>query len=303
MKVIKTDKHYMAESDFEIDHYKDTNYHQVVSHYHEFYEIFLFVSGHTDYVVHDQMFRLRPGDLLIIPPAIMHHPIFLDFEIPYERYVLWLSPLAFDSMKKIDPDIDYFLRPGHARHYLIRDSVNSSHARFGQFEALTCAYREEILCYRSEGMADIMRILTGINRSLYNREQVFAKAQKPSVLSNALHYIDCNLSDDLSLDTVAGALYIDKYNFSHMFKQSMHISFYQYVIQQRLLMAKRLLMQKERVSDIPAKCGFSDYNAFYRAFKKNYGVNPREYVSYHMKALRGEIDAQTFDVDQESAPS
>lgn len=96
---------------------------------------------------------------------------------------------------------------------MIRDSVDSSRARFGQFEALTHAYREESLCYHSEGMADILRILIGINRSLYNREHVFAKAQKPSVLSNALHYIDLNLSGDLSLDTVAKALFIDKYNF------------------------------------------------------------------------------------------
>ena len=77
----------------------------------------------------------------------MHHPIFRDFEIPYERYVLWLSPPAFDTMKKIDPDIDYCLRPGHAKTFLIRDSVDSSRARFGQFEALTHAYREESLCY------------------------------------------------------------------------------------------------------------------------------------------------------------
>ena len=83
MKVVKTDKHYMAEPDFEIDHYKDASYPPVASHYHEFYEIFLFVSGNADYVVHDKMFRLKPGDLLIIPPAIMHHPIFRDFEIPY----------------------------------------------------------------------------------------------------------------------------------------------------------------------------------------------------------------------------
>ena len=53
MKVIKTDKHYMAEPDFEIDHYKDASYPPVASHYHEFYEIFLFVSGNVDYVVHD----------------------------------------------------------------------------------------------------------------------------------------------------------------------------------------------------------------------------------------------------------
>ena len=32
MKVVKTDKHYMAEPDFEIDHYKDASYPPVASH-------------------------------------------------------------------------------------------------------------------------------------------------------------------------------------------------------------------------------------------------------------------------------
>lgn len=53
-----------------------------------------------------------------------------------------------------------------------------------------------------------------------------------------------NLSGDLSLDTVAKALFIDKYNFSHMFKQNMQISFYQYVIQQRLLEAETAAHEK-----------------------------------------------------------
>lgn len=35
MKFIKTDKHYMAEPDFEIDHYKDASYPPIASHYHE----------------------------------------------------------------------------------------------------------------------------------------------------------------------------------------------------------------------------------------------------------------------------
>ena len=74
MKFIKTDKHYMAEPDFEIDHYKDASYPPIASHYHEFYEIYLFVSGNADFVVHDKMFRLKPGDLLIIPPALCTIP-------------------------------------------------------------------------------------------------------------------------------------------------------------------------------------------------------------------------------------
>lgn len=116
MKVIKTDKHYMAEPDFEIDHYKDASYPRSLLITMNSMR-FSLCQRKCGLCRPRQMFRLKPGDLLIIPPAIMHHPIFRDFEIPYERYVLWLSPPAFDTMKKIDPDIDYFLRPGHAKTF------------------------------------------------------------------------------------------------------------------------------------------------------------------------------------------
>ena len=50
MKVVKTDKHYMAEPDFEIDHYKDASYPPVASHYHEFYETFRLCKGREFYM-------------------------------------------------------------------------------------------------------------------------------------------------------------------------------------------------------------------------------------------------------------
>ena len=62
-------------------------------------------------------------------------------------------------------------------------------------------------------------------------------------------------------------------------------------------------MKKEPISSIPAKCGFSDYNAFYRSFKKNYGVNPREYVAYHLKAIHGEVGGLSLDIDHQSTES
>ena len=84
-------KQYMSERDFEIEHAADTHYHEVEPHYHEFYELFFFLNGHIDYVVEDQIFEMRRGDLLVIPPSTLHNPIFRDFDVPYERYVLWIS--------------------------------------------------------------------------------------------------------------------------------------------------------------------------------------------------------------------
>lgn len=57
-------KQYMTERDFEIEHAIDESYHEIKPHFHEFYELFFFVSGHVDYIIGDEMFALQKGGTL-----------------------------------------------------------------------------------------------------------------------------------------------------------------------------------------------------------------------------------------------
>lgn len=102
-------KHYMHTNDFELDHHRDITYPAVEPHYHEFYELLYFISGHVDYIIGDEIYHLQNDDLLIIPPNVMHNPIFADFRVPYERYVLWISLPTLQQLASIDEDLNYFL--------------------------------------------------------------------------------------------------------------------------------------------------------------------------------------------------
>ena len=82
-------KHYMERRDFEAEHAVHSQYPKIVPHYHEFYELYFFLTGHADYVVGDVRFQLESGDLLLVPPNIVHNPVFHDFTVFYDRYVVW----------------------------------------------------------------------------------------------------------------------------------------------------------------------------------------------------------------------
>ena len=74
-----------------------------------------------------------------------------------------------------------------------------------------------------------------------------------------------------------------------MFKQNMQISFYQYVIQQRLLEAKRLLMKKNRFLPSRPNAVFLITTPF-TAPSKRITVSIRANMSaYHIKAIHGEV--------------
>lgn len=278
-------KQYMAERDFEIEHATDSHYHEIEPHYHEFYELFFFLGGHIDYVVDDQIFEMRRGDLLVIPPSTLHNPIFRDFDVPYERYVLWVSAQCMERLCTLDPDLDTFRRAGRKPMYLLRSADAAWSSLGGSFMTMCRTAGERDTCWRSSCMAALLRVLSDYNRAVQAQEGQAQAGARSTLLTAILHYVSDNLCGDLSLETVAQVFYTNKFSISHMFQQDMRISYYQYVIQMRLLAGKKLLLEGMPASKVWDACGFGDYAGFYRAFRKWYGVSPSQFKKLHASLI------------------
>ena len=46
-------------------------------------------------------------------------------------------------------------------------------------------------------------------------------------------------------------------------------------------MCKNAIMNGLNITDVFNKYGFKDYSSFYRAFKKEFGLSPKEYKEVH----------------------
>jgi len=98
------------------------------------------------------------------------------------------------------------------------------------------------------------------------------------VVAEVLHYINEHYPDELSLDLLSAKFFISKYHLSHEFHRLVGTSVYRYIIQKRLVIAKQMLANGVAPTDVYGHCGFGDYANFYRAFKAEYHISPKQFL-------------------------
>jgi AraC family transcriptional regulator len=100
-------------------------------------------------------------------------------------------------------------------------------------------------------------------------------------LLRVLEYIDEHLNQDIKLIDLAQLLGMSQFHFSHLFKQSIGIAPYQYLLQQRIEQAKQLLKQTDQsIVDIAFLCGFNSHSHLSKQFRQFTGITPTAYRAH-----------------------
>ncbi len=91
-------------------------------------------------------------------------------------------------------------------------------------------------------------------------------------------YIDRNLKEDLSLETVSNKFFISKFQLSRNFKKVFSINYQEYIINTKMEKAAQLLLTSEmRLYEICDQVGFDEPSYFSNVFKKHFGCSPRRF--------------------------
>jgi AraC-like DNA-binding protein len=120
-------------------------------------------------------------------------------------------------------------------------------------------------------------LLVQLRRNRIKNEALPVKAEKPGRLDQVLQYIEDHLGRKITLEEVARHFFVSESTITQLFRRKMGDSFYHCVTQRRLIAAKTLIAKGISMEDVSEQVGFADYSAFYRAFKKEYGISPAQY--------------------------
>lgn len=281
-KELRTDfknRQYMIHKDFEIYYYSDRNFSDVHAHTHDYYEFYIFSGGDVSLHVNDSHWHLTPGDLIIIPPDTRHFLTVHDHSMSYQRFIFWISQSFYHTLLDQSSDYAYvFKHVFQTCKYIYHLDLFS----FNDLQSKVIQLIEEIhtnrFCKDEKINLCVRDLILSINRNIYELENPNREKEEKTLYQNIVDYIEQHIHEALSLNTLSEQFYVSKYHISHVFKAQIGLSVHQYILKKRLYICKSALLQGTNISTAYLQCGFNDYSSFFKAFKKEFGLSPKEYV-------------------------
>lgn len=256
-------------------------------HIHNEHEIFCFLAGDAIYSVEGTIYRLSPGDILVMKNTEIHN-LTLQKKSPYRRITVHFKPTDGISQDMVNTFLTAFTdRPiGHYNLY------SSTHFQTDQW-----IYYLNKMCEETNNIKQqvyLMTLLQEISSSFPLLKEKSPGADS-DIVNKVTHYIDRHLADSLNLDVICQRFFTSEAQLTRNFRKNLGATVGDYILTKRLVLARDLIESGEKPTTAHLKCGFKDYSSFYRAYKKKFGCSPKTTKS-GMHTANAVFVERTFEI-------
>jgi len=252
---------------------KEAGFVMLEPHCHPYYELFYVEYGLCTFFIDNTMYELKAGDFILIPPQVFHYTRYWEKS---KRLNLFfrrndISETVFETLKLSEeffnrlqlfrtPDAYKKIVTDHILKMVKEDNVGDKNTN-----AYMWALLQEFLILVSRNCEKIDDLPAEIHTT-----------DKPIV--DAAKFIADNFNKQITtFDVAKSAGYSTNY-LSKKFRQATGTGVHEYLMFIRLQKATQMLTSTNySIAKIAKECGFLSANYFKDAFKKKYGITPREF--------------------------
>lgn len=243
-------------------------------HYHEYYEMVIFLEGDIHYICESEAYPVEYGDIILIPPRKIHMSMLNTEATHYKRHVFYFYPDAFDALGC--GALMNFLNKNQGRYLLTSLEQKERKKLFSLLDKLDEALKNtESPLHQALALSYVIQIFY-----LFNKESFHLGGSKQHLPENVLeikHYIDKHFQEINSVADVATHFFYSREYVSRLFKQYFNTTVSDYIKIRRVSHSQTLIMKGLPLSEVCFQSGFGNLTTFIRAFHSVVGMAPSKY--------------------------
>ncbi|HKM35527.1 MAG TPA: AraC family transcriptional regulator [Lachnospiraceae bacterium] len=242
-------------------------------HFHDVYEIYYFISGDANYLVEGKEYHLTPNSLILLSPYVLHS-VKVNSTADYVRCCLFFRPEDIILERR-----SFLLScfPGQSKYtdqreiFFEHTEVYNLEVYFRNFTRLNDLSGENKIQYHPIFLEALLSQIHFMSQTIHQSKVTNDTSTK---IADMIHYLNEHMTEDISLDDLARRFYLSKYYITRAFKKITGTTIMNYLTHKRIILARQFMLNGDTASEASNKVGFSDYSAFFRAYKKILGHSP-----------------------------
>lgn len=229
------------------------------------YQLLYMVSGHADYLLDGEWQTVGEGKIVLYRP---HVPQLYRTYSRVPMLCRWVHFSGTDAASLLE-------ECGMGQGNLFFPGQCSAAETLIKSMAAEMLHREPM--YRIVAESQFRQALALFGRQLVQQKSPVDSSSRQKILSS-VEYMNRHYFEPIQIEEMAEHCGLSKYHFIHLFRMTMGMTPYAYLIGIRMERAKALLQTGDMtIQEVAFLCGYHDPLYFSRAFSRNLGVSPTDY--------------------------
>lgn len=261
------------------------DYPVVTTHWHEEAEFTLITKGNAKYQINLSDFPVQEGDLLFLPPLVLHSiHITAPESLISETYVFHMNFLGGNAT---DICSTRYLTPLMNQEFSMPYLISKDHPAYASlrkiFGQIHSIYTEQVAGYELALKALFLQVIFLLLQ--YSSKNVPNDSGTLSdKLKLVLDYIELHYPDTITISELSEICYFSDYHFMRFFKKHMNMTCMEYINNLRLEKAVELFEEgNTSILEVSLLVGFHNLSYFHKLFKRKYQMTPKAFLNHLAK--------------------
>lgn len=242
-------------------------------HWHDDIQIVYVLKGEVKIQTLNQNIELKENEAIFINKHVLHSILPNDIA-HYRSFIFPDAMVRFYKKSPMDQDVQCLLENNSFEFYFIYE-----HKAIEIIQELNQVvfqqpkqqyYEYKITTLLTHLMYEILTHITLTENSFHH--------QQHESIQKCISYIHLHYQDNISLEDIASYGNISKGHCGRLFRETLHITPYEYLIDFRIQKSLEYLHNnKHNMTQIAQLVGFSDTSHYIQSFKKRLDMTPKQY--------------------------